>query len=127
MTLEEAVAIVAARPGHGRYRDLCDPNHPDFNPDYGPVVMRLAGADPAEYPGLFRQAANLAGAAGRAAAAVVRGEPVRVPADVHAARLAICTGCEHNGAAPAGVHCRKCGCGGAKLQLATEACPVGKW
>lgn len=42
MTLAEAIAIVSARPGHRRYRDLCDPNHPEFNPDYEPVVLRLA-------------------------------------------------------------------------------------
>ena len=44
MTLAEALDIVVARTGHRRYRELCDPAHPDYNPDYIPVVIRLAEA-----------------------------------------------------------------------------------
>ena len=37
-----ALDTVIARTGHRRYRDLCDPEHPDFNPGYIPIVRALA-------------------------------------------------------------------------------------
>jgi hypothetical protein len=83
---------------------------------------------PPAYPPPARQAANLAGAAARAVAAAVKGERVLAPADLVAARRALCLPCEHNGErATGGIRCTKCGCGGAKLHLATESCPAGKW
>lgn len=128
MTLAEAIEIVTARPGHRRYRDLCDPVHPSYNPDYVPVVMRLAAEDPAASPSLVRQALNFAGAVGRVAGAVTAGQDVLVPDEIHKARLAICLGCEHNSQrGRGGVLCVRCGCGGMKLRLATEHCPIGKW
>lgn len=44
-------------------------------------------------------------------------------------RRATCRACEHWDAdAFLGTgRCRKCGCGGAKLRLPHEKCPVGKW
>jgi hypothetical protein len=74
------------------------------------------------YPGIVTQARNLAGAVGRVAAAVAHGEQILVETDVFAQRLAICRSCEHNGD-PVGVHCKLCGCRGAKLMLASEQCP----
>ncbi len=128
MTLAEAIEIVASRPAHGRYRDLCDPSHPAYNPDYIPVVMRLASEGPAATPSLARQAANLAGAVGRVAAAAAKGEAVTVPPAIQEARLAVCLACEFNTARETGgVRCAKCGCGRLKLSLSTERCPIGKW
>lgn len=74
------------------------------------------------YPPLARQAANLAGAVGRAVAAAIGGEAVTVPGAVLAARQAACAGCEHHDAAAN--RCRMCGCSGAKLHVATERCPL---
>lgn len=42
MTLAEALDLVVARTGHARYRDLCDPTHPDYDPGYEGLVMQLA-------------------------------------------------------------------------------------
>ncbi len=84
---------------------------------------------PDEFPSLAHQALSLAGAVGRVVAAVARGEPVKVPPAVYYERLAICRECEFNTERPAGVRCSKCGCGGMKLELATERCPLDtpKW
>lgn len=88
---------------------------------------RIAAAATA-YPPLLEQAGNVLAAAGRVLGAVARGEAVMAPADVVAARRAICLPCEHNGHRESGgIRCMKCGCTGLKLDLATEACPVGKW
>jgi len=38
-------------------------------------------------------------------------------------RLEICNGCEYWN----GLGCKKCNCTAAKLGLATESCPIGKW
>jgi hypothetical protein len=125
----EATELVIARTGHGRYRELTADDHPDHLEWRRRVVEKATGLPPgpAEYPSLFRQAANLAGAAVRVVVAAAQGGPVRVPPPVYYERLAVCRGCEFNGARPAGVHCTKCGCGGMKLEFATEACPVQKW
>jgi hypothetical protein len=72
-------------------------------------------------------AGNALMAAGRVAVAVATGQKVKVEPGVYQERLAICLGCEFNGARPDGVKCTKCGCGGIKLQLATERCPIGLW
>jgi hypothetical protein len=78
------------------------------------------------YPPLLDQAGNFAGAVGRAVAAAVRGEPVKVPADVLEGRKATCRACPRFDAAAG--RCTLCGCYTAvKLTLATEACPEGKW
>ncbi len=77
------------------------------------------------YPSLIEQAGNLAGAIGRAAVAALTHEPIFVDADEISRRQAICDACEFYDAARR--RCTKCGCGGAKLALATESCPIGKW
>lgn len=65
------------------------------------------------------------GAVGRAAGAVLRGEPVLAPAGVVAERRGICLPCEFNGHRDSGgIRCEKCGCAGLKLELATERCPL---
>jgi hypothetical protein len=72
-------------------------------------------------------AGNALKAAGRVVAAAVKGEAIMVGQEEFNRRVDICMGCEFNGARPHGVHCLKCGCGGMKLQLATEKCPIEKW
>ena len=52
------------------------------------------------------------------------------PADILAAREATCRACAEWDAAALNAtgRCRKCGCSTwAKLRMATEACPIGKW
>ncbi|MHB1559309.1 MAG: hypothetical protein ACYC61_17805 [Isosphaeraceae bacterium] len=134
MDWTEALEITVARTGHERYRVLCAEDHPDHEMHRRRMVERATGEAPtpapapATFPSLFRQGANLAGAVGRVVVAAAQGRPLAVPAEIHAARRAICLSCEHNTARSVGaVTCGRCGCGGAKLQLATEACPVGKW
>jgi hypothetical protein len=45
--LEEAIEIVVARTGHERFRSLCDPDHPDFNPAYASLVIAMATGEAA--------------------------------------------------------------------------------
>lgn len=79
------------------------------------------------YPPLREQAGNLMGTVGRIVAAVARGDPVWAPAEVIGRRRAICEACEFFDHSQA--RCRKCGCTGLKLDLATERCPLEppKW
>jgi hypothetical protein len=71
-----------------------------------------------------QQAYNVAGAIGRVATAALRGQQVRVDDETLAARRATCQGCEYL----KGSTCELCGCFyQAKIALATEQCPVGKW
>lgn len=81
----------------------------------------------AGYPSAATMAANLAGAVGRVLGAVARGEPVLAPPGVVERRRAICLACEFHDHARG--RCTRCGCGGLKLELATEACPLPepKW
>jgi hypothetical protein len=44
MTLADALDVVVARTGHARFRELCDPSHPDHNPAYEATVFALAAA-----------------------------------------------------------------------------------
>lgn len=133
MEWSEALDTVVARTGHERYRVLCADDHPDHERHRRRMIERATGEAPTPtpatpFPSPLRQAVNLAGAVGRVVVAAVQGGPVMVPPEVYAARRAICLSCEHNTARAVGaVACGRCGCGGAKLQLATEACPVGKW
>lgn len=72
------------------------------------------------------QGASLTRAAARWARA---GMPMASP-EVLAARMEQCRACEHwDAKALRGTgRCRHCGCStAAKLRLATEKCPVGKW
>ena len=84
-------------------------------------------------PSLGRQAANLASAAGRVAAAALGGDPVLASDEVRAMRTATCHACGHY--LPTG-RCALCGCcsgtGGLvldKTRYATERCPAvpSKW
>lgn len=128
----EAVEIEIARSKHERWRALTAESHPDHAIHRARVVAIATGNTPATYPSLTRQAGNALAAAGRVTRAFVRNEPVKVPAPIYYHRLEICQACPHNGEAPHGMRCKKCGCGGMKLELATEACPDnpsrwGRW
>lgn len=57
MTLAEALDIVAP-PGRDRYRQLCDPAHPDYDPRYIPLAIAKAEGrlpPPAKGPLTFEQ------------------------------------------------------------------------
>jgi hypothetical protein len=89
MNLSEALGIVVGRTGQTAYRDRCDPDHPRHNPDYIPVVMRMAeslAASPEELP-LTRKIGNALAAVGRVVGAVAQGENVLAPVGVFAERL----------------------------------------
>jgi hypothetical protein len=126
-----ALESVVGRTGVGRYRHLCSEANalpaPNSPADWRAWVLReyRGDAHPAEYPSLAAQAGSALAAAGRVAAALIRGEPVRVAPEVLEERRAICAACPHHDAARD--RCRKCGCGGLKLELATERCPEGRW
>jgi hypothetical protein len=79
-----------------------------------------SGEATGEFPSLFQQARNLAGAV---AAAVASGlEPA--PPEERERRLAICRECEHF----TGTRCRKCGCVARwKVKLAAWHCPIDKF
>lgn len=44
--LEEALNIMVARTGHARYRELCDPTHPAYDPAFPPWIIAQAGMEP---------------------------------------------------------------------------------
>lgn len=46
MTVASALDILVARTGHVRYRELCDPVQPAYNPSYIGLVIRLASGLP---------------------------------------------------------------------------------
>jgi hypothetical protein len=121
MTDPEALDIAVARTGHARFRELLDPAHPDHDPRYWEVVRGLAGGTPVpEPPGVFRKAANFAGAVARHVAA---GMPV-LGEEATAARLAVCEACEHK----RGDSCGLCGCRLSwKARMENEHCPIHKW
>jgi hypothetical protein len=130
MSWEEALEVVVARTRNERFRTVCGEDHPDHEVWRRKVVEKATGQapTPAEYPSLFRQAANLAGAVGRVVAAAAQGEAVLVTAEVLEQRRAICLGCDLNGHRESGgIRCTKCGCLGIRLEFAALACPVGKW
>jgi hypothetical protein len=129
MTWEDALEVEVRRSKHERWRVLTADDHPDHEQHRRKVVELATGIPSTEatYPGLFTMAGNALAAAGRVVVAVVQGQLVKVAPAVYYERLEICRGCEFNGEAPSGVRCMKCGCGGLKLELATERCPVGKW
>jgi hypothetical protein len=74
-----------------------------------------------EYPSMATIAGNALKAVGRVAMAAAKGEPIRVSAEVLEQRRGICRACPYHDAARD--RCRKCGCSGIKLTLATESCP----
>ena len=88
-----------------------------------PAVERPAGA-PAG-PTLVQMAGSLGKSMTRWARAGFR----RVREETLRDRRTACQACEHwDAEAFLGTgRCRQCGCGGAKLRLPHEKCPVGKW
>jgi hypothetical protein len=127
MTWEDALEVVIARTGHQPYRKLCADEHPKHEKWRRIMIEKATGKAPEDYPPLATQVMNAAKALGRVVSAVARGEPVYVSTEERNRRRAICSGCEHHD--PAQNRCRKCGCRGLKLDLATEKCPLPrpKW
>jgi hypothetical protein len=81
---------------------------------------------PEKEPGMGEKMKNVTQAAGRVAAAKLKGKKVRVSREERHARLDICRGCEYFNS-KAGT-CKKCGCVMKfKSVLSTESCPIGKW
>ena len=79
---------------------------------------------PVAAPPIAQTLSNAAAAAARVIAATLTGQQVAAADDVIAARRAACGACPdlQNG------RCLRCGCYySAKIRLATEKCPVGKW
>lgn len=125
---------VMSGPGHKLdYRKLCADDHPRHEAWRARMCVKVGlmaaieQAPAKQYPPLIQQARNAAGALGRVVTAVAKGATIRVSEEEHARRLAICQACEFHDAAKN--RCTKCGCGGAKLHLATERCPLEppKW
>jgi hypothetical protein len=79
-----------------------------------------------EVPSIADQVANFFGAARRH----VRSGLQVTPTDILADREALCRACEwwDDSALKGTGRCKKCGCSTwAKLRIATERCPIGKW
>ena len=79
---------------------------------------------PANSRPLTTQAGNLAGAIGRVVKAAATGEPIRVTPEQRDQRWGLCMTCDQL----VNNRCKLCGCRfEAKIKLATERCPIGKW
>lgn len=77
-----------------------------------------------ELPSAGMQVGNALKALSRVAGAVMTGKPVYVSQEERNRRLAICEACQYF----VDNRCRKCGCFAlAKIELATEKCPIDKW
>src|SRR3954453_9168940 len=50
MNLQDALDIVVTRTGHVRFRDLCDPTHPAYDPAWPPWIIEQAQAASASDP-----------------------------------------------------------------------------
>jgi hypothetical protein len=121
---ERALDLVVSRTGHERYRYLCL-EHPDqwMRDASSAQVLEMAKAIEAEsdFPSMFRQAANIFGAAGRLISAGLHGKQMWVTAEQLAYRKAQCADCEHM----KNDRCVLCGCPyKRKIRAATEACPA---
>jgi hypothetical protein len=128
MTYLEALEIIIAEDrSRLHFRKLCAESNPNIEQrdGYRQLAIELAGGGATDPPSRMRQIASAAGAAGRAIVAAATGQPVLVSDEIRAARQAICDECEHWDVENR--RCRKCGCYGLKLDLATERCPIGKW
>jgi hypothetical protein len=128
MTWQEAIeALREQRHVHAaRYAELCadDGPLPWARESYRQRVIALATGEKREFPSLARQAANLAGAMGRAAVATVTGEQVWCTPDQESERESICFYCDKL----VGGRCILCGCEyRKKIRIATERCPIGRW
>lgn len=127
MDWREALEVVVARTKHEPFRRACADDHPQRETWRARMIEMATGAPPA-YPPILAMAGTGIAAAGRAAAAFVRREPVFVLEPEYERRLAICRSCEHFDAAQA--RCRLCGCyARVKLSLLAERCPLDppKW
>ncbi len=88
-------------------------------------------------PSLPRKISNAGKAIIKAASGKLKGVPLLCPPEVAEARAAICQTCEFVSADKTACTHPKCGCklsrgllGGVvpgKTQVATQACPIGKW
>lgn len=77
-----------------------------------------------EFPSVIQQARGLLKTTWAAAKEVAQGKPLLVPAQVAAARLATCHGCEHH----VDNRCKQCGCYmEQKVNFAISTCPINKW
>lgn len=131
---QDALAYMSANPEHFKILRV-DQNVIDQSGEaVGSFLMPLknAGITPTEeinkilLPKFGRQLRTAAAAAGR----FIRHGAPTTPPDILAAREATCRACpEWDAAALNGTgRCRKCGCSTwAKLRMATESCPLGKW
>jgi hypothetical protein len=135
---QDALEVVVARTKHERYRVLCSGSWPDHESYRQLMIEQATGAlapisefpPGLEYPSVFQQFMNVAGAVGSAVSAAVQGEPISVSPEEQDDRLAICHAC----LPPDGFwdvkqeRCSKCGCfGDWKTWLATQHCPIDKW
>jgi hypothetical protein len=82
--------------------------------------------DTSHFPSLFQQARNFAKEMWHAGKNAAVGLPVLVDADTAFQRFSTCQGCEF--LKTDSFRCEKCGCFmKTKTQIATSACPIGKW
>ena len=149
MTFEEILEHVIQATGHERYRFLCGDESPDKNGYRSIVINRhfaLTANPPLEGPdiaqrdahraaaigmatgkqlsGIVTMAGNAIAAAGRVVKAVATGEQVRVSPEERDRRWGLCMTCPNL----VNDRCKLCGCHfRAKIELATERCPIGKW
>ncbi len=123
MDWTEALEIVMTRTKHEAYRSKCDSTHPDHE-QWRTEVIRMATGGPREFPSLMTQAGNVIAAAGRVIAAAAHGKQVRVSPEERDRRWGLCMTCVNL----VDDRCKLCGCHfRAKIELATERCPIGKW
>jgi len=88
------------------------------------MVERIAEARARRMPSVSEQAKNLAGAVGRSAKRIIKGEPIKVPDKVQLDRWAKCKACDQL----KGHRCLLCGCHmEAKTWWASEECKKGHW
>jgi hypothetical protein len=108
------------------YLSLRSPYEVQIKPyDAEALAAALRGETDYIEPGLLKKARTLTSAVFDWAKA---GFPMATQEQIDA-RLALCKACEFwepNGYLHLG-KCKKCGCSGAKLNLATSTCPEGKW
>jgi hypothetical protein len=126
MNFQEALDIVVARTGHQRYRQLCDPDDPAFDPAYPPWIISQAEQpagprhDVGEMPGFVTQLGNFVVAVGQHIADGWKSADDATAA----ARLATCRACDLLDADS----CRLCGCHmPLKVTWLEQVCPAGKW
>lgn len=141
-TLDEDLDLVIALTKHKRFRQLVDPDHPDYQPGYVATIHAMAESyranqppkpiepvapPPPEIPSLITRIGNFASSV---VAHVAQGMPTLEPEAVEA-RLAVCNGppegppCDQR--SPGGV-CAGCGCYvNLKATWSDQVCPLGKW